>query len=311
MGASSSLRMRIVRAMALGASLLLAACAGEPPPPPQVELAGTAIHELPSTATGRRYQLWVNLPASYAQSDASYPVVFLTDANLWFPVVRNLGGLQSQRGQNIEEYILIGLTHDQDLSSPASRARDYTPTDPRLRADFGSGADPGEYLSDAYGEAATYRDYLETEVFPFVAANYRADMSRKVYLGHSYGGLFGAFVLATRPAMFQTYLLSSPSVWFDRQSILQLAEQSAVPLPAETRVMMVAGGYETIRPEPRYYKTVDIVVDMQAYAALLESRGLAPVTLVMPDEDHFTVFPSLITRGLLWALPGRGPYVGG
>jgi hypothetical protein len=23
------------------------------------------------------------------------------------------------------------------------------------------------------------------------------------------------------------------------------------------------------------------------------------------DEDHLTVFPSVITRGLLWALPGK------
>lgn len=295
-----------VRCVLACLALLLAACASSEPP--QVELAGAIVHDLPSQATGRPYQLFVSLPASYGDSDASFPVVFLTDANLWFPVVRNLGGLHSQRGQNIEEYILVGLTHEVGVSSAASRARDYTPSDPRVRS---NPADPGDYQSDVYGEAEVYRDYIETEVFPFVAANYRADMSRTVYLGHSYGGLFGAFVLSTKPQMFQTYLLSSPSFWFDSKVMFEIAQRD-MPPDVSARVMMTAGGYETIRPEPRYYKTVDIVADLKSFATVLETRsGLTVVTTILPDEDHFTVFPSLITRGLLWALPGRGPYMSG
>ena len=33
--------------------------------------------------------------------------------------------------------------------------------------------------------------------------------------------------------------------------------------------------------------------------------GLAVHSTVIQDEDHLTVFPSLITRGLKWALPAR------
>lgn len=32
-------------------------------------------------------------------------------------------------------------------------------------------------------------------------------------------------------------------------------------------------------------------------------RGLDWVSKVLPGEDHATVFPLLITRGLMWALP--------
>jgi hypothetical protein len=33
--------------------------------------------------------------------------------------------------------------------------------------------------------------------------------------------------------------------------------------------------------------------------------GLHIQMTTIPDEDHLTVFPSVITRGLLWALPGK------
>jgi hypothetical protein len=275
-----------------------------------VEFPTSAVHEVPS-ASGRRYQVWVDLPASYAANTRAYPVVFVTDPNFAFAVTRNVRNFSGQRGRNIEEFILVGLTHDPDVTAEQSRGRDYTPTDPHLNPR----RKPGLYSGTMYGEADTYRDYIETRVFPLIASRYRADMSRKTFLGHSYGSVFGLHVLFTRPGMFQNYVLGSPSLWFDDHLLLRTEAayaQRSRALPA--RIHMVAGSYETFGPTPRHYKDNDLAGAMGKFEATLRSRGYRGLTVsseVAEGEDHFTVFHDVASRGLLRLLPGSGPYRSG
>jgi len=197
------------------------------------------------------------------------------------------------------------------MTSKESRSRDYTPSVPTRR----SPAKTGEYSAAVYGEAEAYRDYLEQQVFPLIAATYDADMGRKVFVGHSYGGLFGSYVLLTKPHMFSAYILGSPSLWFDNHEILKVEaaySQKSKALPA--KVMLYAGEFETPGEGPRYFTSVDLVGDMQAFERRLESRGYTGLSVdsaVLADEDHLTIFPALVSRGLLWALPGHGPYTSG
>lgn len=280
--------------------------------PAEVRLANTAVHELVADGSERRYPVWVDVPASYAdEPHRQYPVVFVTYALYAFPLVRSIRNLLGQRGRNIEDFILVGLPPEHGLTSKQSRSRDYTPSDPR--------ADPrrrgDDYTAEAYGEAAAYRDFIERQVFPLIASRYRADMGRKVFAGHSYGGLFGSYVLLTRPTMFRTYILGSPSLWFDQGRIRRIeAEYARTHRDLPAQVLLYAGMYETTRPGPRYYRSVDLVGDMHAFAERLRRRGypgLRVEAAVIADEDHFTVFPALISRGLVRALPGRGPYLSG
>lgn len=289
------------------------AAVARPATPRALQLQGTAVHELVAQGSGRKYEVWVALPASYDEGNRTYPVVFVTDALYSFPLVRSIRNLLGQRDRNIEDFILVGLPPQTGLTSKASRSRDYTPSNPLL--DPRNRNRPDSYSAEHYGEAAAFRDYIERQVFPLIAGHYRADMTRKVFAGHSLGGLFGSYVLLTRPAMFQHYILGSPSLWFDKRSILRHEQDYARDhrdLPA--KVMMYTGMYETYGPDPRNFKDVDMVGDMRAFERLLESRrypGLSVDSQVIADEDHLSVFPALISRGLLWALPGHGPYSSG
>lgn len=191
------------------------------------------------------------------------------------------------------------------MAAKDSRSRDYTPSIP-VRSS------PEEYTGARYGEAEAYRTYLERQVLPLIASRYNADMRRTVFVGHSHGALFGSYVLLTRPDMFSAYVVGSPSLWFDNHAIRKIEETYAADnraLPA--RVMMYAGEFETRGDGPRYFTSVDLVGDMQRFEQRLASRdyeGLTIESAVLPGEDHLTVFPALVSRGLLWALPGRGPY---
>lgn len=277
---------------------------------PKVDFPTSAVHELPSTS-GRRYQLWVDLPASYAASDKPLPVVFVTDPNFSFAVTRTIRNFTGQRGRNIEDFILVGLTHDPGVAPLASRSRDYTPTNPLP----GKADDSNDYSSPAYGEAEAYRNYVETKVFPLIARTYRADMSRKTFLGHSYGSLFGLYAMFTRPGMFENYILGSPSLWFDRKVMYRFeGEYAAAHRDLKARVVMVAGSYETPGPTSRHYKDNDLVGEMQRFEARLKSRHYPSLNIrseVAEGEDHFTVFHDVATRGLISLLPGKGPYSSG
>ena len=76
-------------------------------------------------------------------------------------------------------------------------------------------------------------------------------------------------------------------------------------MPAQ--VFMLTGAFETVRPKdrnPRYNKENDMVKDMKDFEARLKSRrypNLSVRSEVIQDEDHLTVFPALITRGLFWS----------
>ncbi len=279
-------------------------------PLPRVELPNTYVHELPTIDTQHKHQVWVHVPSTYAQSDKPMPVVFVTDAGYSFPLIRSIRNRIGKRGQNLEEFILVGLPHEPGIPANDSRSRDYTPTNPLLDAN----RKPGNYVASIYGQAGAYRDYIEKQVFPMIAKHYRADLKRTVYMGQSYGGLFGAYVLLTKPDLFQTYLLGSASFWFDRQSILPIeAAYAKSHKDLKARVKMYTGSFEAIKPGPRYTTEFDLTADMLAFETLLKSRNYPNLSIqseVLIDEDHLTMGTSFITRGLLWALPGRGPYNG-
>lgn len=268
---------------------------------PRAVFADTDVYDLPSPS-GRRYQVWVDVPASYKESGKTYPVVFVTDPNFAFATTRVVRDFAGQRGRNIEEFILVGLAHDQDVTARQSRNRDYTPTWPKGR-------------EGAHGEADAYLDYVEKQVMPLVAARYRADMSRRTFLGHSYGSLLGLQALFTRPGLFQNYVLGSPSLWFDG-GVMNRREQAyaAAHKDLTARVVMVTGSYEQPGPTPRHYKDTDMVADMRRFEAALKSRGyphLSVESQVAEGEDHYTVFHDVASRGLLRVLPGKGPYTSG
>ena len=279
---------------------------------PPYALPNTHVHQVPNTATGRNYEVWVDLPPSYFENDKAYPVVFTTDADYGFPLIRSLRRRIGAKGKNVEDFVLVGLSYGVGEASMPSKRRDYTPTDPFAR----SGTTPAASVYDRdshYGQAAAYRDYIDRDVFALIAREYRVDMQRKVYIGHSLGGLFGSYVLLTKPGMFRSYILASPSLWFDKRTMFDIEARYAETrrdLPAN--VLLSIGAYETRGSGPRHMNA-DMVGDMLRFERTLKSRGYPGLRIeseILPDEDHLTVLPRTITHGLLWALPGTGPYSG-
>ncbi|MFC4653976.1 MULTISPECIES: alpha/beta hydrolase [Rheinheimera] len=279
----------------------------------EVPLPDTQVIELPDPSSGRQYQLWLDLPASYQQDkDKRFAVLVLTDANYAFPLVRSINNRLGAGGQNIEDFILVGLSYAKQDNATDSRSLDYTPTNVRAKAKPES-----RYGAKAYGGAPAYQQYLKTQVLPYLSQHYRVDPKRLIFVGHSFGALLGSQILLTEPQLFSHYVLSSPSLWFDQHWVWQQEKryaQSHQDLPAT--VLLYAGAYEQQGPTARHYKTntLNMVADMQKFAALLQSHQYPSLQLrqqVIADEDHLSVFPRMISDALLQLLPGTGPYTPG
>lgn len=263
------------------------------------EVLGSQVWDVPDPASGRAYQVFVNLPASYeSEPQRRYPVLYVTDADYAFPIARQVSRRLNGEGPKIEEFILVGLSYARGDGGGDSRGRDYTPT----------ANGPRSASSKLHGGGGAYQAYLRDQVMPFVAGRFRTDPARSYFLGHSYGGLLGAQILLTEPSMFAGYVLGSPSLWFDQRHMFGVEKayaQAHRDLPA--KVYIYVGEYEAARPgDPRFNASVDMVGDARAFESALKSRdypGLVLKTEVLPDEDHLSVAPRGLTHGLKFLLP--------
>lgn len=266
------------------------------------EIADSEVWDVPDPVSRRGYQVFVALPPSYAKEpQRKYPVLYVTDADYAFPILRQISRRLNIEGARIEEFILVGLSYAKGEDGAASRRRDYTPT-PNGPSTAPSGA--------IHGQGAAYQTYLRDQVKPFIAARYRTDPARALFLGHSYGSLLGAQILFSEPGLFSGYILGSPSLWYDKRHALGLEASYAAKnrdLPA--KVFLYVGEYEALRKgDRRYSQSVDMVADNQALEKALKDRkypNLSLKSVVLNDEDHLTVAPRGFTQGLRYLLPAR------
>lgn len=300
----------LAAAIALAAGGLVSACTEMADARPNVPAAaaegapyvlkGTEVRTVPDPVSGRDYEVFVSFPASYETSPGRrYPVLYVTDADYAFPIIRQIARRVNLEGPVIEEFILVGLSYARDDNPVASRNRDYTPTP----------NGPRRASSMVHGGGPSYQAYLKTQVIPFIEGRYRADPGRRVLLGHSYGGLLGAQIMFTDPELFEAYILGSPSFWFDQRHIMSMEAtyaRSHDDLSAE--VFMYIGEFEEPGPSPRN-TSVDMVGDLRTMERVLQSRGYPGLrirSVVLGDEDHLTVAPVGFTRALMAVLPARG-----
>ena len=262
-------------------------------------LQGTQVWAVPDPVSGRDYEVFVSLPASYATSpNRRYPVLYVTDADYAFPIIRQIARRVNLNGPVVEEFILVGLSYAKGDNPVASRNRDYTPT-PR---------GPRSASSMLHGEGPAYQAYLKTQVLPFIEDRFRADPAQRVLLGHSYGGLLGAQIMFTEPDLFKAYVLGSPSFWFDKRHIMTMeADYARTHRDLPANVFMYIGAYE-VPGDSKRNTEVDMVGDLRTMERVLTSRdypNLRVRSTVLEDEDHLTVAPVGFTRALMAVLPAQ------
>lgn len=170
--------------------------------------AHTEKFVLYSEDINQEFTISVTVPESYSP-DKSYPLIVFTDANQNYisnlVTETNIEGLRTLTERllasgDIPELVLVGIGYP----TRNYRVRDLTPVQiPNQPKNMSGGANK-------------FATFIETEVKPFIYSKVQIDHANETYVGHSHGGLFGAYVLFNKPELFDNYVLSSPSFWYGR-----------------------------------------------------------------------------------------------
>ncbi len=150
----------------------------------------------------------IYLPNGYAQdSIKKYPVIYLLDGSVDEDFIHIAGIVQFGSFSWINmlpESIVVGISN-------IDRKRDFTfPTNnKRDKKDF-----------PTTGSSKNFINFIEDELIPFIDTNYKTNPIKTI-IGQSLGGLLATEILFKNSNLFDNYILISPSLWWDDESLLK------------------------------------------------------------------------------------------
>lgn len=183
-----------------------------------------------STVMNEERTLNIYLPPGYNEQDSvRYPVIYLLDGSVDEDFI-HMAGLVYFLGfpwlNLCPPSIVVGIAN-------VDRKRDYT---------FPTTVEKDKKDFPTTGGSAAFIRYLGEEVIPYIRSRYKTN-NTSTLIGQSFGGLLATEILFTHPDWFSKYLIVSPSLWWDNQSLLNrtvtLATQPDVRIAVgkEGRVM--------------------------------------------------------------------------
>lgn len=229
------------------------------------------IDEIRSNELKEIRPLNIYFPDGYNQEDTiKYPVIYLLDGSADEDFIHIVGLVQFNSFEWIKQVpksIVVGI-------ATVDRRRDYTfPT--TIKED-----------KDAYpttGHSDKFIAFIEKELQPYIQLKYKVNGS-KMIIGQSLGGLLATEILIKKPALFDKYIIISPSLWWDNGSLLD----HAVSRFEDTDVY-IGVGKEGLTPTvaPRVME-----VDANILAAKIKNLKRKNVNVYfdyLPHENHATI----------------------
>lgn len=137
--------------------------------------------------------LLISKPDGYDQKTERYPVLYLLDGEDNF--VQVVGIVQSlTEADRIPPILVVGIVNTE-------RERDLAPhTEVELEIRF----------HPKNGGANEFLKFIGSELIPYVDLHYRT-RPYKMLVGHSLGGLFAVYALASDPRLFNAYIAIDPT----------------------------------------------------------------------------------------------------
>lgn len=165
------------------------------------------IYTIHSNILNENRTLNVYFPEEYQKNDSiSYPVIYLLDGSADEDFIHIAGLVQFLTFPWVKilpPSIVVGIAN-------VDRRRDFT---------FPTTIAEDKKQSPTSGESAKFIEFMQKELQPFVEKSFCTTTS-KTLVGQSLGGLLAAQVLFEKPALFTKYVIISPSLWWNNESLL-------------------------------------------------------------------------------------------
>ena len=263
----------------LGGLILVAAACSQPPlaisPKTVTPLVFGETFHLDSKVLRERRTINVHLPPDYATDVTTrYPILVMLDGGVAEDFAHVAGDVDvSIRNEVIRPVIVVGIENIErrrDLVGPTDVAEEQA-------------------AAPHAGGASRFREFLRTELLPYVAAHYRTS-GESALIGESLAGLFVIETLLVEPDLFDAYIAIDPSVWWNHQAVVRGAGIAFAGWTAGPKHVVVATSEET-EMEAGVHVLADAI-------AVHLPRGLTFDDLALPEEHHSTIFPIAGVRGI-------------
>lgn len=276
------------------------------------------------SAAGREYELFVWHPSAPAPA-AGFPVLYVLDANAIFGTVVEAIRMRSARPDvtGVTPAVVVGIGYRTE--EPYDRARrryDYTSLPspaPGPQADSAAGLSSPET-----GGADAFQDFLEHTVRTEIARRVPIDPGRQAIFGHSLAGFFVLRMMLRNPSAFQGYIAASPSIWWDREGLMDAIQPLGGWLRRSHGILRAhigvgeleqklapweidGAGAEEKAARRRSRRMVDNARELAEGLAALGSPRLRVRFDEYADEDHASAVLRTLSRGLPYVLTGHDP----
>jgi hypothetical protein len=240
----------------------------------------------------QHYLIDVFLPKGYQAKESEYqfpkyPVIYVLNSRpnaVMAAMMRHVFELSRE--------IIVGIDFaDKDgnsIESFAAYTRDLTPTPDDDWAQVSS-AGPG-------GRAEDFINFINNEVKPLINKTYNVNKYNQTLVGHSFGGLFGLYVLFNHSDSFNRYVIASPSLWWDDAVIFKQEEKYAGTHTNLAKKVFLSVGSKELASGPQ-----GMIDKIRKMSEKLKSRNYPDLDLwfnIFEDETHLSVVAISIQKGI-------------
>ncbi|MEN5195511.1 alpha/beta hydrolase [Sphingobacterium faecium] len=232
------------------------------------------------------FYISVQLPLEYQeQPKKKYPVVVLTDANFYSPMLAPILH-QYERGGLLPPLILVSIGYKSFSLMDSLRVRDF----------MFPASIPSDEM-EAIGGGQKFYHFITDELLPKIDSSYRVDRDRRTLLGHSFGGYLSLLALLTqvenRRNDFSGFVSASPSIWYNDYYLFKLSQVlKASALKDSVNVFLSVGDKE----EPKW--SVQPVKDLSKQLADPEIKKVITDVEIYSHLDHMDVGLVSFIKGL-------------
>ncbi|MGO1245665.1 MAG: alpha/beta hydrolase [Sphingobacterium sp.] len=250
---------------------LLNSCNYDDAPETKSSKSGSSF-SLYAQAIQDSFEIIVQLPLSYGlqSSKIKYPVLYVTDADLYFPMLAPAVHQYEEIGL-LPPVVLIGIGYGSIQKMDSLRTRDY----------LYPAAIPSDEMQ-APGGGLEFYNFITKELIPIVDKRFSTG-DHRLLLGHSFGGNF--VLLAQQQQrklgkkLFRGFVAASPALWYN-DFYLQQQEKMLKETHPKIDLFLSVG-----KSEDKQWN-IDPVLQYQKVLDSLGRDSLKLSTVVYPGLTH-------------------------
>ncbi len=217
----------------------------------------TEIDTVYSKHVQDKFIITIRKPASF-DLKKKYHMVYIVDASIGIGDYI-LGRDKSWSATIPSSCVIIAISHIGDWES--KRSRDFIPSDISKNAEKN------------FGKADSFYLFMKTEVIPMVEKKLTNKKDR-VFIGHSFGGLFCLYTLFREDRLFDRHFAISPSIWANYYELEKIEEKfSKTNSSLKANVMMFAGTLEFLNKVLSSTRSFYATLQKRKYSGLIIQKN--------------------------------------